>query len=79
MQQGNAPVQARSLPKKKITTCPVEISVSITPEMKAALALVAKAQGMRPSQFGRQAIYDALVATGALKPPGWPDFEQKAG
>jgi hypothetical protein len=57
---------------KTSRTVPVLLGVSITPEMKAALAVASERQGMRPSAFARQAIFLELVKQGYLVPPEQP-------
>jgi hypothetical protein len=46
-----------------------EMSVGLTPEIEAALNVAVEFQGMKPSQYGRQAILEKLVAQGFLKHP----------
>jgi hypothetical protein len=46
-----------------------EISVGISEEMKSALEIATGFQGMKPSQYGRQAILEKLVREGFLKHP----------
>ena len=52
-----------------------EMSVGLTPEIEQALHLATEFQGMKPSQFGRQAILEKLVREGFLKHPMSRHFE----
>ena len=47
----------------------VEMSVSLTPEMDQALKIATEFQGMKPSQYARQALLERLVAQGFLEHP----------
>ena len=46
-----------------------EIMVGITPKIKEAIEIVCSLNGMKPSQFARQAIYEKLVREGVIEPP----------
>jgi len=46
-----------------------ELSVGLTGEMLQALAIATEFQGMKPSQYGRQAILERLVREGFLQHP----------
>jgi hypothetical protein len=46
-----------------------EMSVGLTPEIEEALKVATEFQGMKPSQYGRQAILERLVREGFLKHP----------
>ena len=46
-----------------------EMSVGLTPEIEQALKIATEFQGMKPSQFGRQAILERLVREGFLRHP----------
>ena len=46
-----------------------EMSVGLTPEIESALQVATEFQGMKPSQYGRQAILEKLVREGFLKHP----------
>ena len=52
-----------------------EMSVGLTPEIEAALEIAADFSGLKPSQFGRQAIIEKLVREGFIKHPGMARFE----
>jgi hypothetical protein len=52
-----------------------EMSVGLTPEIEAALEVAADFSGLKPSQFGRQAIIEKLVRDGFIKHPGMARFE----
>jgi hypothetical protein len=47
-----------------------ELAVGVTQEIKDALEIATEFQGMKPSQYGRQAILEKLVRDGYLKHPG---------
>ena len=46
-----------------------EMSVGLTDEIQSALQVATEFQGMKPSQYGRQAILEKLVQQGFLKHP----------
>ena len=46
-----------------------EMSVGITDEIKSALEIATEFAGIKPSQFGRQAILEKLVREGYLRHP----------
>jgi hypothetical protein len=46
-----------------------EMSVGLTPEIQEALQVAVEFQGMKPSQYGRQAILERLVREGFMKHP----------
>lgn len=46
-----------------------ELSVGLTDEISAALKLASEFAGIKPSQFGRQAILEKLVREGYLQHP----------
>ena len=46
-----------------------EMSVGLTPEIESALKVATDFVGMKPSQFGRQAILEKLCREGFLKHP----------
>jgi hypothetical protein len=46
-----------------------ELSVGLTGEMLHALIIATQFQGMKPSQYGRQAILERLVREGFLQHP----------
>lgn len=46
-----------------------EMSVGLTPEIQSALTVATEFQGMKPSQYGRQAILERLVREGFLRHP----------
>ena len=46
-----------------------EMSVGLTPEIQSALQIATEFQGMKPSQYGRQAILEKLVREGYLRHP----------
>ncbi len=56
-----------------------ELMVGITDEIKAALEIATEFSGMRPSQYGRQAILEKLVREGYLKHPGMARLERNNG
>jgi hypothetical protein len=47
-----------------------EMSVGLTPEIESALKVATDFVGMKPSQFGRQAILEKLCREGYLRRPG---------
>ena len=47
-----------------------EMSVGLTPEIQDALIIATEFSGMKPSQYGRQAILERLVREGFLRHPG---------
>jgi hypothetical protein len=47
-----------------------ELAVGITEEIKNALEIATDFCGMKPSQYGRQAIVEKLVREGFLEHPG---------
>ena len=47
----------------------IELSVSITPEMDEALRVATEFQGMKSSQYGRQAILLQLINQGFMVHP----------
>jgi hypothetical protein len=52
-----------------------EMSVGLTAEIEAALEVAADFSGLKPSQFGRQAIIEKIVRDGFIKHPGMARFE----
>ena len=46
-----------------------EMSVGLTPEIEEALKVATDFIGMKPSQFGRQAILEKLVREGYMRHP----------
>lgn len=60
--QGNMKMKS----KAKIKT---ELAVGVTEEIKSALEIATEFQGMKPSQYGRQAILEKLVREGFMKHP----------
>jgi hypothetical protein len=60
--QGNMKMNS----KAKIKT---ELAVGVTEEIKSALEIATEFQGMKPSQYGRQAILEKLVREGFMKHP----------
>jgi hypothetical protein len=46
-----------------------EMSVGLTSEIESALQIATEFQGMKPSQYGRQAILEKLVREGYLRHP----------
>lgn len=52
-----------------------EMSVGLTDEIQTALVMATEFVGMKPSQFGRQAILEKLVRDGFLRHPGISKFE----
>ena len=46
-----------------------EMSVGITDEIRSALEIATEFAGIKPSQFGRQAILEKLVREGYLRHP----------
>ena len=48
-----------------------EMSVGLTDEIQAALMVATEFQGIKPSQYARQAILQRLVAEGFLRHPGF--------
>lgn len=46
-----------------------ELSVGLTGEMLQALVVATEFQGMKPSQYGRQAILEKLINQGFLQHP----------
>jgi hypothetical protein len=46
-----------------------EMSVGLTPEIQESLKIATEFQGMKPSQYGRQAILEKLVREGFLRHP----------
>ena len=48
-----------------------EMSVGLTPEIESALKVATEFVGMKPSQFGRQAILEKLCREGYLPAPGY--------
>ena len=52
-----------------------EMSVGLTPEIEAALEIASDFSGLKPSQFGRQAIIEKLVRDGFIKHPGMARFD----
>ena len=55
-----------------------EMSVGLTPEIKEALQIATEFQGMKPSQYGRQAILEKLVQQGFLKHPMHRQWENNS-
>jgi hypothetical protein len=55
-----------------------EMSVGLTPEIQQALLVATEFQGMKPSQYGRQAILEKLVQQGFLKHPMHRQWENNA-
>lgn len=47
----------------------VEMSVSLTPEISQALEIATQFQGMKPSQYARQAVLERLVSQGFIEHP----------
>jgi hypothetical protein len=47
----------------------VELFVGVTPEMAQALAMACEFEGVKGSQFGRQAILEKLVRHGYMVHP----------
>ena len=54
-----------------------ELAVGVTEEIKTALEIATDFAGMKPSQYGRQAILEKLVRDGFLKHPGMVRWESK--
>jgi hypothetical protein len=52
-----------------------EMSVGLTPEIEEALQIATEFQGMKPSQYGRQAILEKLVREGYLRHPAMRNYE----
>ena len=52
-----------------------DLSVAVTEEIQAALEVAADFSGLKPSQFGRQAIIEKLVRDGFIQHPGMARFE----
>lgn len=52
-----------------------EMSVGLTDEIQSALQVAVEFQGMKPSQYGRLAILEKLVAQGFLKHPGIASYD----
>jgi hypothetical protein len=52
-----------------------ELAVGVTAEIKSALEIATDFVGMKPSQYGRQAILEKLVRDGFLKHPGIAKYE----
>lgn len=46
-----------------------ELSVGLTPEIEAAMKVACEFQGMKPSQYARQAVLHKLVAEGFMQHP----------
>jgi hypothetical protein len=55
----------------------MELAVGVTEEIKTALEIATDFAGMKPSQYGRQAILEKLVREGFLKHPGMVRWESK--
>lgn len=54
----------------------MEMSVGITPQIKTALETAVEFQGLKASQFGRQAILEKLVRDGFLCHPGISNYSE---
>jgi hypothetical protein len=52
-----------------------EMSVGLTPEIEEALKIATDFVGMKPSQFGRQAILEKLVREGYMRHPGIQNYQ----
>ena len=52
-----------------------EMSVGLTDEIQTALIMATDFVGMKPSQFGRQAILEKLVREGFLRHPGVANYD----
>jgi hypothetical protein len=48
-----------------------EIMVGITPKIKEAIEFVCSLNGMKPSQYARQAIFEKLVREGVIEAPSF--------
>jgi hypothetical protein len=55
-----------------------EVAVGVTDEIKSALEVVENFCGLKPSQFGRQAILEKLCREGYLRHPGFARYENQA-
>ena len=54
-----------------------EMSVGLTDEIQTALIMATDFVGMKPSQFGRQAILEKLVREGFLRHPGISHYDSE--
>jgi hypothetical protein len=52
-----------------------EMSVGLTEQIESALQVATEFQGMKPSQYGRQAILEKLVREGYLRHPAMQRYE----
>jgi hypothetical protein len=48
-----------------------EIMVGLTEKIREGIEVACACNGMKPSQFCRQAVYEKLVSIGALEPPSF--------
>jgi hypothetical protein len=64
--EGSPSTELRNAMAAKIKS---EMSVGLTPEIEEALKVATDFVGMKPSQFGRQAILEKLVREGFLRHP----------
>lgn len=56
-------------------TITVELMVGLTEKIRDALENACEDQGMKPSQFCRQAVYEKLVRGGYLERPNFRKFD----
>jgi hypothetical protein len=62
--------------EKRITQ---EIMVGVTPEMGAAIEILCEVEGLKASQFLRQAGLQALVQRGYMRHPAEAYLKKQAG
>jgi hypothetical protein len=55
-----------------------ELMVGLTDKIKYGLEIACEDQGMKPSQFARQAIFEKLVRQGYLDRPTFKKFDNSA-
>lgn len=55
-----------------------ELAVGVTDEIRSALEIASDFSGLRPSQYGRQALLEKLVRDGFMRHPGLTRRENAA-
>jgi hypothetical protein len=55
-----------------------EIMVGLTEKIREGIEVACACNGMKPSQFCRQAVYEKLVSIGVLEPPSFRRLSNSA-